>query len=106
MRLKDKLQSINSEKQRVEQYLNEALQTGEHLRESRDSAKLTALRKAQDVESLSQEVARLIKQSFAKGNEIADLNEQCNERQAEIERLNEVIALFRYSPPPKQIQSS
>ena len=92
--MKDKLQSINVEKQQVEQYLGEALQAGEQLRENRDSARLAALQKAQEVESLSREVARLIRQSFAKGNEIADLEEQCNERQAEIERLNEVTALF------------
>jgi hypothetical protein len=66
------------------------------LRENRDSAKLAALQKSQEVESLSGEVARLIRQSFAKGNEIADLKEQSNEREAEIERLNEVIACFWY----------
>ena len=99
MRLNDKLHTIGIEKRQVEQYLEDALLTGERLREGRDSAKLAALQKAQEVETLSREVARLVRQSFAKGNEITDLKEQCDERQAEIERLNEVIALFRYSPP-------
>ena len=76
--------------------MEEALQVGEQLRENRDSAKLATLQKAQEVESLSREVARLTRQSFTKGNEIVDLEEQCNERQAEIERLNEVITLFWY----------
>ena len=98
MRLKGNLRSIDLEKQQVERYLEEALQAGEQLRENRDSNKLAALQKAQEVESLSQEVARLIRQSFSKGNEIADLKEQCDERQAEIERLNEVITLFWYPP--------
>jgi len=70
------------------------------LRERGEVAKLAALQKAQEVESLSKEVARLFRQSFSKGNEIADLKEQCNERQAEIERLNEVIALLPYFLPP------
>ena len=86
--------------------MEEALRTGEQLREKMDSAKLAALQKGQEVESLSKEVARLLRQSFSKGNEIADLKEQCNERQAEIERLNEVTTLFRYFPTPDQIQSS
>lgn len=99
MRLKEKLQLADSKKQEVEQHLERALQVGELLREDRDSIKLAALLKGQEVESLSQEVARLIRQSFAKGNEIADLKEQCNERQAEIERLNEVITLLWCSSP-------
>ena len=99
MRLKEKLQLADSKKQEVEQHLERALQVGELLREDRDSVKLAALLKGQEVESLSQEVARLIRQSFAKGNEIADLKEQCNERQAEIERLNEVITLLWCSSP-------
>jgi len=99
MRLKDKLQSTDFEKQQMGKYLEEALLAGEQLREGRDSAKLAALQKAQQVESLSGEVARLTRQSFAKGNEIIDLKEQCNERQAEIERLSEVISLFRYLAP-------
>ena len=98
MRLEGKLQFINLEKQQVEQHLEQALRVGEQLREDRDSVKLAALLKGQEVESLSREVARLTRQSFAKGNEIADLKEQCNERQAEIERLNEVIAFFWYFP--------
>ena len=106
MRLRDRLQIAGFEKQQVEQYLEEALQAGEQLKEKRDSAKLTALQKAQEVESLSKEVARLLRQSFSKGNEIADLKEQCNERQAEIERLNEVIVLSWYHLPPNHIQSS
>lgn len=101
MRLRDKLQSVDVEKRQVERYLEEALQVGEQLRENRDSVKLAALQKAQEVESLSREVARLIRQSFSKGNEMADLKEQCNERQAEIERLNEVTALFWYFPLAK-----
>jgi predicted nucleic acid-binding Zn-ribbon protein len=92
--LKNSLQSIDLDKQLVEHHLEQALRAGEQLREDRDSIKLAALLKGQEVESLSREVARLIRQSFAKGNEIADLKEQCNERQAEIERLNEVIAPF------------
>jgi len=104
--LKDKLQSTNFEKQQVEQYLEDALLAGEKLREGRDSAKLATLQKAQEVEILSGEVARLTRQSFAKGNEITDLKEQCNERQAEIERLSEVISLFRYFLPSNRIQSS
>ena len=99
MRLKEKLQLVDFKKKEVERHLEQALQVGELLREDRDSVKLAALLKGQEVESLSQEVARLIRQSFAKGNEIADLKEQCNERQAEIERLNEVITLFWYSSP-------
>lgn len=99
MRLKDKLQSTDLEKRQVEQHLEQALLAGEQLREDRDSVKLAALLKGQEVESLSREVARLIRQSFAKGNEIADLKEQCDERQAEIERLNEVITLFWHFPP-------
>ena len=87
-----------NEKQQTELYLKEALLAEERLRDNRDSAKLAVLQKAQEVESLSREVARLIRQSFAKGNEIADLKEQCDEPQAEIERLNEVIALFQYFP--------
>ena len=55
------------------------------------------LQKAQEVKSLSEEIARLLRQSFAKGNEITDLKEQCNERQAEIERLNEVRVLLCFS---------
>ena len=94
--MNDRLQSTNLEKQQAEKYLEEALQVGEQLRENRDSVKLATLQKAQEVESLSKEVARLTRQSFAKGNEIADLKEQCNERQAEIERLNEVIELSWY----------
>jgi len=99
VRLKEKLQLVDFKKKEVERHLEQALQVGELLREDRDSVKLAALLKGQEVESLSQEVARLIRQSFAKGNEIADLKEQCNERQAEIERLNEVITLFWYSSP-------
>ncbi|KAF9648862.1 hypothetical protein BDM02DRAFT_3186733 [Thelephora ganbajun] len=91
VQLKYKLQSVNSAKEQVEGYLAEALLTGEQLKENRDAAKLAALQRAQEVESLSREVARLIRQSFAKGNEIADLKEQCDERQAEIERLNELL---------------
>ena len=98
--MRDNLRSIGSEKQQVEQYLEEALRAGEQLREKVDSTKLSALQKAQEVESLSKEVARLLRQSFSKGNEIADLKEQCDERQAEIERLNEVIALSPISLPP------
>lgn len=90
--MRNNLHSTGFEKQQVEQYLEEALQTGEQLREKMDSAKLATLQKAQEVERLSKEVARLLRQSFSKGNEIADLKEQCNERQAEIERLNEVNA--------------
>lgn len=96
--MKDKLQSTDLGKRQVEQHLDQALLAGEQLREDRDSVKLAALLKGQEVKSLSREVARLIRQSFAKGNEIADLKEQCDERQAEIERLNEVITLFRYFP--------
>ena len=84
----------------------EALQAGEQLRENRDSVKLAALQKAQEVESLSQEGARLIRQPFSRGNEIADLKEQCDERQAEIERLNEVIALFWYPPLLNRFKAS
>ena len=97
--MKDKLQSTDLEKRRVEQHLEQALLAGEQLREDRDSVKLAALLKGQEVESLSREVARLIRQSFAKGNEIADLKEQSDERQAEIERLNEVTTLFWYFSP-------
>lgn len=96
MRLREKLQSINNEKQQTELYLDQALLAGERLKEIRDSAKLATLQKAQEVESLSKEVARLIKQSFTKGNEIVDLKEQCDESQAEIERLNEVILIRQY----------
>lgn len=96
LRLKDNLRSIDKEKQQTEQYLEEAILAGERLRDHRDSAKLSVLQKSHEVESLSREVSRLIKKSFAKGNEIVDLKEQCEERQAEIERLNEVITLFRY----------
>ena len=96
MRLKDNLRCVDTEKKQTELYLSEALLAGERLRDDRDSTRLATLQKAQEVESLSKEVARLIRQSFAKGNEIADLKEQCNEHQAEIERLNEVIALSQY----------
>jgi len=98
--LREGLRSAGLEKQQVEQYLEEALRAGEQLRERGDTAKLAALQKAQEVESLSKEVARLLRQSFSKGNEITDLKEQCNEHQAEIERLNEVTILFPYFPPP------
>ena len=98
VRLKERLQSVDLEKQQVQHYLEEALVAGERMKENRDSVKLTALQKAQEAETLSREVARLTRQSFAKGNEIADLKEQCNERQAEIERLNEVISLFQCLP--------
>lgn len=98
MLLRNRLQSISLEKLQVEQYLEEALRAGEQLRENRDSAKLATLQKAQEVESLSKEVARLFRKSFSQDNEIFDLKGQCNERQAEIERLNEVIALFLYFP--------
>lgn len=101
MRLKDKLQSIDLEKQLGEQYLEQALRAGEQLRKDRDSINRAALLMGQEVQTLSQEVARLIRESFAKGNEITDLKEQCDERQAEIERLNEVITLFWHFPPPK-----
>ena len=89
--MKDKLLSVDKEKQQTELYLGEALLVGERLRDNMDSAKLALLQKAQEVESLSGDVARLIRQSFANGNEIADLKGQCDERQTEIERLNEVI---------------
>ena len=89
--MKERLQSVDLEKQQVQHYLEEALVAGEQMKENRDSVKLAALQKAQEVETLSREVARLTRQSFAKGNEVADLKEQCNEREAEIERLNEVI---------------
>ena len=97
--MKDKLQSVGAEKQQVELYLEDALLAAERLQEFRNSAKLAALQKAQEAEALSKEVARLLRQSFAKGNEIADLKEQCNEHQAEIERLNEVITPLQYLPP-------
>jgi predicted nucleic acid-binding Zn-ribbon protein len=93
-RLKERVRFIDKEKQQAELYLAEALLVGERLRDDRDSVKLATLQKAQEVETLSQEVSRLIKQSFTKGNEIMDLKEECNEHQAEIERLNEVIAVF------------
>ena len=80
--------------------MDDALRAGEQLRERGDAAKLATLQKAQEVESLSKEVARLLRQSFSKGNEIVDLKEQCNERQAEIERLTEVTVLFPYFPSP------
>ena len=78
--------------------MNQALLAGERLKEIRDSAKLATLQKAQEVESLSKEVARLIKQLFAKGNGIADLKEQFDESRAEIERLNGVILICQYFP--------
>jgi len=101
-RLKDNLQTADLEKQQVEQYLEEALLVGEQLREDKDSAKLAALQKAQEVENLSREVARLIRQSFSKGNEIADLKGQCNERQAEIERLSELLNASKRSSNGKR----
>jgi len=104
--LRDGLRSLGFEKQQAEQYLEEALRAGEQLRERGDAVKLAALQKAQEVESLSKEVARLLRQSFSRGNEIADLKEQCDERQAEIERLNEVTALFLYFSPSNQMYSS
>ena len=79
----------------MESYLEEALQVGERLREDKDSAKLVALQKGQEVESLSKEVARLIRQAFTKGNEMADLKGQYDESQAEIERLNEVLVFLQ-----------
>ena len=96
MRLKDKLRSIDTEKQQKKLYLSGGLPAGERLRDDRDSARPATLRKAQEVESLSREVARPIRQSFAKGNEIADLKEQCDGHRAEIERLNDVIALSQH----------
>ena len=97
---------MGHEKQQTEQYLEEALRAGEQLRKRGDAANLATLQKVQEVESLSKEVARLLRQSFSKGNEIADLKEQCNEREAEIERLNQVIAFFLYFHLPNQPQSS
>ena len=94
MLLRDKLRFTDNEKKQTEAYLAEALLVGERLRDNRDAAKLATLQKAQEVETLSKEVSRLIKQSFTKGNEILDLKEQCDEYQAEIERLKEVITIF------------
>jgi transcriptional regulator NrdR family protein len=79
----------------MQRCLEDALLAGEQLKEISNSTKLAALQKAQEAEILSREVARLIKQSFFNGNEIADLKEQCDERQIEIERLNEVIAVLQ-----------
>jgi predicted nucleic acid-binding Zn-ribbon protein len=109
--LRENLRSTTKEKQQTELYLAEALLAGERLRDDRDSVKLIALQKSQEIESLSREVARLIRQSFAKGNEIADLKEVCDEHQSEIERLNEVIVIFQYtfhssSPDSKLLEAS
>lgn len=97
MLLRDKLRFTDHEKKQTELYLAEALLAGERLRDHRDAAKLATLQKAQEVEALSQEVSRLIKQSFVKGNEILDLKDQCDEHQAEIERLKEVTTVFDFT---------
>lgn len=95
MRLERNLQFVDSEKRQAEEYLEKALLAAEQLRGIVDSTKLASLQKKREAESLSRELARLTRQSFANGNEIADLKEQCDERQTEIERLNEVIAVFQ-----------
>jgi vacuolar-type H+-ATPase catalytic subunit A/Vma1 len=95
MRLEEKLRSVGLEKRQTERHLQDALLAGERLKEISNSTKLAALQKAQETDNLSREVARLIKQSFLDGNEIADLKELCDERQIEIERLNEVIAVLQ-----------
>ena len=51
MRLKGNLRSTNLEKQQVERYLEEALQADGQLRENRESGRLAALQKAQEVAS-------------------------------------------------------
>ncbi|KAF9786422.1 hypothetical protein BJ322DRAFT_1059510 [Thelephora terrestris] len=89
VRLGEKL--LGLEKRQMERCLEDALLAGEQLKEISNSTKLAALQKAQEAEILSRAVARLIKQSFLNGNEIADLKDQCDERQIEIERLNELL---------------
>ena len=72
VRLKDEFRCVDTEKQQTELYLSEALR----LRDDTDSTRLATLQEAQEVESLSREVACLIRLSFVEANERADLEEQ------------------------------